>query len=250
MPRQPLPGAGAAVRPPSGPAARAPTPSPSSPLPPQRYRALRARYNALLVVLYERSSLTVREIAAAAGRTERAVLMLVRARGCPPRHAWQCRPGTSVGVRRAGPKPPPLNAPATRRAVAAFADVARELAASAEARAAFDLQHATARAKWRTARTQTRMMASAAREISHLTAVFENAAAARHALAAGPKRKAAQERVLLKPEARMRAMHDAARPTQVAAAVTPPLDAADRHIDAVAERYCAERGRGPRIRGL
>ena len=31
-----------------------------SPLPPQRYRALRARYNALLVTLYERSSLTLR----------------------------------------------------------------------------------------------------------------------------------------------------------------------------------------------
>ena len=55
MSRQPLPGAGATAPVPSGAAARAPAPF-SSPLPPQRYRALRARYNALLVTLYERST--------------------------------------------------------------------------------------------------------------------------------------------------------------------------------------------------
>ena len=129
MSRQPIPGAGAAVRSPSGAAARTPAPSPSSPLPPQRYRALRARYNALLVTLYERSALTLREIAAVAGCTDRAVQMLVRALGCRPRNAKKCRPGTDVGLRRAGARPPPLNAPAMRRAVAAFAGVARELAA-------------------------------------------------------------------------------------------------------------------------
>ena len=82
MPRQPTSGAGAAVRSPSGAAARTPAPSPSSPLPPQRYRALRARYNALLVTLYERTTLTLREIATAAGRTERAMQIRVRALGC------------------------------------------------------------------------------------------------------------------------------------------------------------------------
>ena len=55
MPRQPIPGVGAAnhcaVRR-GGARARVP----SSPLPPQRYRALRARYNALIVTLYERST--------------------------------------------------------------------------------------------------------------------------------------------------------------------------------------------------
>ena len=266
-------GAGAAVRSPSGAAARAPAPSPSSPLPPQRYRALRARYNALLVTLYERTSLTLREIAAVAGRTDRAVQMLVRALGCLPRNAKNCRPGTDVGVRRAGPRPPPLNAPATRRVVAAFADVARELAASAEAQAASDLQRATARAKRRAARTQTRVMASAARELSHLAAVIENAAAAQDALAAGGKRKArhsragkpaeapkrpsraemweAQQRVLREQEARMHEAHEAARRPRPR---PPPRrrasDDADRRIDAIAERYTAAASAGPRIRGL
>ena len=109
--------------------------------------------------------LTLREIAAVAGCTKRAVQMLVRALGCRPRNARKCRPGTSVGVRRAGPRPPPLNAPAARRVVAAFADVARELAASADAQAASELQRATARAERRAARTQTRVMASAMREL-------------------------------------------------------------------------------------
>ncbi len=268
MPRQPMSGAGAAVRTPSGAAARAsaPPPSPSSPLPPQRYRALRARYNALLALLYERSTLTLREIGAAAGRTERAVQMLVRALGCRPRNAGMCRPGTNVGVRRTGVRPPPLNAPATRRAVTAFADVARELAASAEARAVFDAQSATVRAVRRTARAKTRVMESAARELGHLAAVMENAAEARHALAAGPEGKSRhsrardtpkprsrtqmrdmQERVLRERETRMLEMHEAARPIPAAAAATP-LDDADRRIDAIAERYYAERG--PRVRGL
>jgi hypothetical protein len=74
----------------------------AAPLPPQRYRALRARYNALLVTLYERTGLTLREIAAAAGHTERAVQMLVREFACRPRNARACRPGTDVSVRRIG----------------------------------------------------------------------------------------------------------------------------------------------------
>ena len=160
MPRQPALIVGAAT----------PAPAPSSPLPPQRYRALRARYNALLVTLYERTSLTLREIAALAGRTDRAVQMMVRALGCRPRNARTCRPGTGVGVRRAGPRPPPLNAPATRRAVEAFAGVVRELAASAQARAASEVQRAIARAERRTARTQTRVMAGAARSLRHVAA--------------------------------------------------------------------------------
>ncbi len=275
MPRQPIPGAGAAAPAPSGPAARtsAPPPSPSSPLPPQRYRALRARYNALLIALYERSTLTLREIAAVAGRTERAVQIRVRALGCLLRDARKGRPGTSHGVRRAGPRPPPLNAPATRRAVAAFAGVARELAAYTEARAASDLQRATARAKRRAARTQTRVMTSAARELGHLAAAFENAAAARDALAAEAKRKPrhsragkaaeaakprpraemwdAQQRFMHEQEARMWQAHAAARRPEAAppAAPTPAADT-DRRIDAIAERHYAEPRRKPRIRGL
>ena len=172
MSRQPVAGARAAIaRSPSGVAARAsaPSPSPSSPLPPQRYRALRARYNALLVTLYERSTLTLREIAAVAGHTDRAVQMLVRALGCRPRNAKACRPGTDTGVRRGGPRPPPLNAPATRRVVAAFAGVARELAASVEARAAGELNRATARATRRTARTQSRVVRRARRGNSRIS---------------------------------------------------------------------------------
>ena len=65
-------------------------------------RALRARTNALLVTLYERSSLTLREIAALAGRTDRAVQMLVRELGCRPRNAGNRRPGIDRGVRRTG----------------------------------------------------------------------------------------------------------------------------------------------------
>jgi hypothetical protein len=269
MPRHPIAGAGAAVRTPSGAAARASAspPQPSSPLPPQRYRALRARYNALLIVLYERTSLTLREIAAVAGHTERAVQMLARALGCRARHAKKCRPGTNLGARRAGPKPPQLNAPATRRTVAAFASVARELAAYTEARVASDARRATARTMQRTARAQNRVIASAARELGHLAVVIENAAGARHALAAGRKGKSAhsrageagpaakrqsrvemrdaQERVMREQQARMHAMHAAARATPAAAAATPPDD---RRIDAIAERYYAERG--PRVRRL
>jgi hypothetical protein len=226
-----------------------------------------------LVTLYERSTLTLREIAAAAGRTERAVQFLVRALGCWPRYARKCRPGTSVGVRRAGPKPPPLNAPATRRVVAAFAGVARELAAYTEARAASDLQRATARAKRRAARAQTRVMASAARQLGHLAVVFENAAAAQDALAAGRKRKPqhsragkaaearkpraraemwdAQQRVVREQEARMREAHAAARRAEAAPAAAPTFAAdADRRIDAIAERHYAGPRREPRIRGL
>jgi hypothetical protein len=271
MPRQPIAGAGAAGRAPSGAAARAPAPSASSPLPTQRYRALRARYNALLVALYERSSLTLREIAVLAGRTDRAVQMLVRALGCLPRNARTCRPGTNVGVRRAGEKSPPLNAPATRRVAAAFAAVARELAASPEMREASELQRATARAERRTARTQTRMMASAARELAHLAAAIEGAAAAKLALAAGPKRarqpasapkrlsredmRRVQERALREGEAQMYAAHRAqdlaARRAKAAAATPPALDPEiDRRVNESAARHDAKPWHGPRIRRL
>jgi len=268
MSRQPISGAGAADRSPSGPAARTPAPQPSSPLPPQRYRALRARYNALLITLYERTTLTQREIAAAAGRTLRAVQTRVRALGCRPRQAQKCRPGTSLGVRRAGPRPPPLNAAATRRAVAAFASVARELAMSAQAHAAAELQSATARAKRRAARTQTRVMLSAARELSHLAVVFENLAAMRHALAAERKRFRAgkpaearkpraraelweaQQPVLREQEARMAEAHAVARRTETAPTAAPTRTDADRRIEAIAERYDAGLRGAPRIRGL
>lgn len=260
MSRQPIPGAGAAVRSPCGPAARTPAPQPSSPLPPQRYRALRARYNALLVTLYERTSLTLREIGAAAGHTERAVQMLVRALGCRPRNARMCRPGLSLGVRRAGERPPPLNAPAARRVVEAFAGVARALAASAQAQAASELQRATARAKRRAARTQTRVMTSAARQLGHLAVVFENAAAVQDALAGGRKRSRAgepakkpaksrkprsqaemwdaQQRAMREGQAAMYEAHAAARRAEAAPPAAPTRDAdADRRIDAIAERY-------------
>ena len=273
MSRQPNPGAG--DRTPSGAAAHASAPTPSSPLPPSRYRALRARYNALLTALYERSTLTLREIGAAAGRTERAMQVRVRALGCRPRDATKCRPGTTIGVRRPGARPPLLNAPAVQRTVAAFADVARELAASAEARMDFDADRATARAARLTARTQTRVMASAARELGHLAVVMEHASAARHALAAGAKRKSgdsragkagsaqygpaptrrsreemrdAQARVLREQEMRMHEMHKAAHAIPAAAAKTPVRDP-DQRINEIAERYYAERN-GPRVRGL
>src|SRR4029079_19091451 len=107
----------------------------------------------------------------------------------------------------------------------------RELAASAEKRAAEDLQRATARAKRRAARTQNRMTTSAARELGHLAAVFENAAAAQDALAGGgqakhsradthisapkPRSRAqmweAQQRVLREQTAQMHEAHEAAR---------------------------------------
>ena len=244
---------------------------PVNPLPPSRYRALRARYNALLVTLYERTSLTLREIAAVAGRTDRAVQIRVRALGCRPRNAKTCRPGTNVGVRRAGPKPPPLNAPATRRVVVAFAEVARALAASAEAQAATELQRATARAQRRTVRTQTRMITSAARQLRHLAATIEHAAAARDALPASPKRsrfgfaaasaghptrkpteaskpsraelRLAQERVLREQQARMREAHQAADQAKAVPTATPPgFDAdAERRINEIAARYYAPR---------
>jgi hypothetical protein len=280
MSRQPIAGVGAADRSPSGEAARTPASShsPSSPLPPQRYRALRARYNALLVTLYERSSLTLRDIGAIAGRTERAVQMLARALGCRYRYAKKGRRGATIGARRPGASPPPLNAPATRRVVAAFAGVARELAAYTETRAASDLQCATARATRRINRTQRRVMASAMRELGHLAVVIENAAAAREALAAGRGREAkafragqsagarkprsreemwdAQQRLLREQEARMTQAHAAARRAQArrpeaAPVVSPPRDAdADRRIDEIAQRYCAGPPREPRIRGL
>jgi hypothetical protein len=261
MPRQPTHGAGASGRALSGVAVRPPAPSPlpslSCPLPPWRYRALRARYNALLVTLYERSTLTLREIAAVAGRTDRAVQITVRALGCRPRNARTCRPGTNVGVRRAGPKPPPPSAAATRRAVADFAGVARELAASAEARAASELQRATARAKRRTARTQSRVMAGTARELTYLAAAMEHTAATQRMVAAKPSRKPSrksarnpakaskprwrpdmrdvQEQAMRQQEARMWEAHQAARRAEAA-----PL----------AERTGAEPQTQPRIRRL
>jgi len=263
MPRQPASGAGAFGRAPSAVTPRPPAPSPSPlpslscPLPPQRYRALRARYNALLVTLYERSTLTLREIAAVASRTDRAVQITVRALGCRPRNARTCRPGTNVGVRRAGPKPPPLSAAATRRAVADFAGVARELAASAEARAASELQRATARAKRRTARTQTRVMAGTARELTYLAAAMEHTAATQRMVAAKPSRKPSrksarnpakaskprwrpdmrdvQEQAMRQQEARMWEAHQAARRAEAAP---------------TAERTGAEPQTQPRIRRL
>jgi hypothetical protein len=291
MPRQPISGTGATVRSPSGvAAARPPAPSPSSPLPPSRYRALRARYNALLTTLYERSSLTLREIAALAGRTDRAVQIMVRALGCRPRNAKTCRPGTNVGARRAGPRPPPLNAPATRRTAAAFTAVARELAGSAQAQAACELNHAIVRAELRTARAKTRVMASAARELGHMASAMENTAAARDALAAGPKRKAksvradkssrapaaaprprlppdiwrVQQRALREQEARMAQAHRAAAASlpspasggglgsghTPAASPPAPVSGADRRIDAIAARYSAKPRTGPRVRRL
>lgn len=236
-------------------------------LSPQRYRALRARTNALLVILYERTSLTRREIALLAGRTERAVTMQVRALGCIPRNAKACRPGTDVGPRRTGPRPPPLNATATRRVAEAFAEAARELGASAEARTASELQRATARAVRRTAQAQRRVLASEARIAGHLAAAFEDMAAARDALAAGGKRGSvrtpakaskprsppdiwmAQERVRLEQEAQMHAAHRAARQAKTAPAA-PPASDADRRINEIAERYDAEPRQRPRIRGL
>jgi len=253
MSRQPPPGAGAAVRAPSGAAARAPAPSPSSPLPPQRYRALRARYNALLVTLYERSSLTLREIAALAGHTDRAVQMLVRALGCRPRNAKTCRPGTNVGVRRLGSRPPPLNAPATRRVAAAFAGVARELAASPQARAAAELQRATARASRRTMRTQTRVMASAARELTHLAATIEHAAEAKLALAAGRERKAGRARAE-KPKAAKPPSREEMRLAQERARRAGEIRMYEAHrareLAARRAKAAAAAPPGPRIRGL
>jgi hypothetical protein len=274
MPRQPNAGAGAAVRSPSGAAARAAAPSPSS-LPPERYRALRARYNALLATLYERTSLTQREIAAAAGRTERAVQVQVRRLGCLPRNARMCRPGTDVGPRRAGERLPPLNGPATRRTVEALAAVARELAASAQARSADDLQRATVRATHRSAQAQRTVMTSAARRLSQVAAAMESTAAARETLAAPPKRKAGrsgaakpardgkppwwanrhriQERARYQMEAAVYDAHARRRAEQAErlAAASARDAEADRRIDRAAERFEAEQQqRRPRIRGL
>jgi hypothetical protein len=275
MPRQPS-GAGAAIRSPSGAAVRASALSPSSPPPPpQNHRALRARYNALLTTLYERTSLTQREIAAAAGHTVRSVQMLVRALGCIPRHAERCRPGTTIGVRRAGTRPPPLNAPAARRLLAAFEGVARELAAFTEAQAGGELRRATVRAQWRTVQAQKRVMASAMRELSHYAVVIENAASARDALAPGSQRKVKrsgasrrsrppnwpsreemferQQRAIQAVQAATRRAHDTAQAAKAAAPTPAPMSEAEtegRRINAITERFHAAPQRGPRIRGL
>jgi hypothetical protein len=244
-------------------------PAPSCPLPPWRYRALRARYSALLVTLYERSNLTLREIAAVAGRTDRAVQIMVRVLGCRPRNARTCRPGTNVGVRRAGPRPPPLSAAATRRAVADFAGVARELAASAEARVASDLQRATARAKRRATSAQTRTLTGTARRLSHLATVMEHTGVTRRMLMAEPLQKPArkpasksakpakasradmqraQERALREQEARMWQAHQARRAEAAPLASPPSADGAGR-AGRVAEHACAPQ-KPPRIRRL
>ena len=246
----------------------------ASPLPPQRYRALRARYNALLIMLYERSALTTLEIATAAGRTERGIQVRVRALGCMLRDTRKGRPGISRGVRRPGPRPPPLNAPATRRVVAAFTAVARELAASADARVASDMERAVGYTVRRAASTQTRVIASAARELRHYAVAIEHLSAAQDLLPAGPTSKAghtragklkpapkrpsraelqrAEERGRRQQQARMYDAHDAARQSKQAApaAAAPPPDPADQRINAIAERYYARRRTEPRIRGL
>ena len=129
-------------RAPSGAAARAPSPS-SSPLPPQRYRALRARYNALLVTLYERFEPDAARDRGGRGphRTRhadqgaRARLPAARRHQVPGRHHPRRAPR--------GPAAAAANAKATERVLAAFADVARELAASADAQAASEVKSAT-----------------------------------------------------------------------------------------------------------
>ena len=248
MPRQPIAGAGAY--------AHAPSPSP---LPPQTYRALRARYNALLVTLYERSNLTLREIASVAGHTDRAVQMLVRELRCRPRNARTCRPGTDVGVRRAGPRPPPLNARAARRVAEAFADVAREIAGSAKMRAESETQRTVERAEQRTARTQLRVIAGAARSLRHLAAAMEDTAALQQALTAGrarakrPQQRSkpaqrrsreetwlVQERARREVTARMYEAHEVARRAKAASEASQPESDLDRRINAIAARYDAE----------
>lgn len=239
-----------------------------APLSPQRYRALRARYNALLVTLYERSSLTRREIAALAGRTDRAVTMQVRALGCRPRNAKACRPGTDVGVRRRGPRLPPLGVAATRRAAEVFAEVGRALAASAEARLACEFERATERAQRRVVRTRLRMLADTARSVRHLATTMETTAAMRRAHAADEKRalardavqvprrrpdfSLAQERRHREQTAAMHEAHEAARRAKAQAAATQPapVPEAERRINEIAERTEAEARQGPRIRRL
>jgi hypothetical protein len=252
------------------------------------YRALRSRYDALLVALYERTSLTLREIAGLAGRTDRAVGVRVRALGCLPRNARTCRPGTNVGLRRAGPRLSPLNRKAARRAAAAFAEVARALSVSALAHAAAEVNRATARAARRTARAQNRVMASAARELTYIATAMEDTAATRQALAGARKAKSvragnlsrasagapkprslpdaaheqdsraqawqAQERVLRAQEARMWAAHEAARraeadPAAPAAAPPRPPDGV-RRSDGMAEHGDAGPQKPPRVRRL
>jgi hypothetical protein len=123
------------------------------------------------------------------------------------------------------------------------------------------------------------VIAGAARSLRHIAATMEDAAALRRALTdSRPKAlrpraqrpKAAnmaakrrsreeawlvQERAMRATEARMHEAHEAARRKAAADAAAPPESEADRRINAVAERYGAERfGAGfrpqPRIRRL
>src|SRR5581483_8368869 len=129
---------------------------------------------------------------------------------------------------------------------------------------------ATARAARRAARTQMRMMASAARELRYLAAAMEHTAAARAGFADRPPRSRErnlsrtwawkgrereemwekQQQVLRQQQVRMHEAHEAARRAKAEAAAAAAAAeaqardaAAERRIDTMVARYRAlERG--------
>ncbi len=248
-----------------------------------RYRQLRAEFNAALVTLYERTALPVLDIAAIAGRTDRAIYWVLRKLGAQARRPDMCRPGVPLRLRRrVGPPPQPLDAESYRQAVADFQLVVQRLREDAKARHAADLHRATDRAAHRTAQTRHRMLLADARSLRHPAAAREVDAAAGAELkpraATRPRRQPssrprlrpewafAEQRVLRQQNMRMMEAHAAKReaeekaraaapppPPPLPPLVVPPVDPEKaRRINEIAERYYAraEEEKGPRIRKL
>ena len=278
MSRQPIAGAGAAVRSPSGAAARAPAPIAVIPAPAAALsRAAGALQRAAGHALRAHEPDAARDRGGSRAAPTAPCRCMVRALGCRPRNAKTCRPGTDVGLRRAGPRPPPLNAPATRRVVAAFAGVARELAASARdagglraatrhrARRAAHRAHADPRDRRRGAGAHASRGRDGGRggdaACARGRAQAQGQVLSRAQASRPPRRRSrdrgrtlwrAQERVLREQEARMWQAHQAADRAKAAPAAAPPaLDPdVDRRIDEIAERHDAEPRQRPRIRRL
>ena len=136
------------------------------------YRALRARYNAALLTLYERTALPVDDIAGIAGVTVRVVQMMLCELGARARHAKSCRPGVKLRLQR-GPRPRRPGKAAARRAVTAFRAVARLLRAEALARRRREFERAVIRARRAADRALRRSQLTTAHSVRYLATTVE-----------------------------------------------------------------------------
>lgn len=233
-----------------------------------RYRHLRARYNAALVLVYERTALPVTEIARIAGVSLRATYCLLRKLGARARQPHMCRPGVSVGPRRSGPAPKPLGSAEARRAISAFREAVRRMRADRHARAGEELRRATEWAQHRVARAAQRVRLAEMRRVALLGGTFGELALLRARMAPQPRETPEEEEAMraelarrieamVASDAEAKARKDAEAAERAAkqaefARFAPQVDEATaQRVNKIAEEYYARKPhRGPRIRAL